>query len=123
LTGRSGSGSRTSCACTLSDVDVAVWLDPGLNDSERFRLRLELIGDAASALGTNEVDLVVLNDAPPLLKHRALRSTVPLLDRDPMTRIKLETRAISEYLDTKPLRERLTRAMRRRIDEGHFGRP
>ena len=106
----------------LSDVDVAVWLDPRLSDSERFRLRLELIGRAASALRTNEVDLVVLNDAPPLLKHRALRSAVRLLDRDPVARVRLESRAVSDYLDTKPLRERLTRAMRKRIDDGRFGR-
>src|SRR5918992_4602715 len=106
----------TGKAGPLSDVDVAVWLDPALSDSERFRLRLELIGEAASALGTNEVDLVVLNDAPPLLKHRALRSSVRLLDRDPVARVRLESRAVSEYLDTKPLREQLTRAMRRRID-------
>jgi predicted nucleotidyltransferase len=107
----------------LSDVDVAVWLDPSLSDSERFRLRLELIGHAVSTLRTNDVDLVVLNDAPPLLKHRALRSSVRLLDRDPVARVRLESRAVSEYLDTKPLREQLTRSMRRRIDEGRFGRP
>jgi uncharacterized protein len=107
----------------LSDVDVAVWLDPGLSDAERFRRRLELTGHAASALGTNEVDLVVLNDAPPLLKHRALRSAVRLLERDPVLRLRLESRAVAEYLDTKPMRDRLTRAMRRRIDEGRFGRP
>lgn len=107
----------------LSDVDVAVWLDPSLSDSERFRIRLQLTGQAASALRTNEVDLVVLNDAPPLLKHRALRSAVRLLDRDPVARVRLERHAVAEYLDTKPLRERLTRAMRRRMDEGRFGRP
>jgi uncharacterized protein len=107
----------------LSDVDLAVWLDPGLSDAERFRLRLELIGHAASALGTNEVDLVVLNDAPPLLKHRALRSRVLLLDRDAILRLRLESRAVTEYLDTKPLRDRLARAMRRRLAEGSFGRP
>jgi uncharacterized protein len=113
----------TGRAGPLSDLDVAVWLDPTLSDSERFRLRLELTGLAASALATNEVDLVVLNDAPPLLKHRALRSGVRLLDRDPIARVRLESRAVSEYLDTRPLRERLTAAMRRRIDEGSFGRP
>jgi predicted nucleotidyltransferase len=109
-------------AGALSDVDIAVWLDPELSDSERFRLRLELIGRAASALGTNEVDLVVLNDAPPLLKHRALSSRALLVDRDAVRRLRLESRAVAEYLDTKPLRDRLTRAMRGRLAEGRFGR-
>lgn len=110
-------------AGALSDADVAVWLDPDLGDSARFRLRLELIGRAGSALGTNEVDVVVLNDAPPLLQHRALRSGVRLLDRDPVRRVRLESRAVADYLDTKPLRERLSRAMVRRLAEGRFGRP
>ena len=112
----------TGKAGPLSDVDIAVWLDPGLSDSDRFRLRLELTGRATSALRTNEVDLVVLNDAPPLLKHRAVRSAVRLLDRDPVARVRLESRAVAEYLDTKPLRDRLTRAMRVRIDQGRYGR-
>jgi predicted nucleotidyltransferase len=110
-------------AGALSDVDIAVWLDPDLTESQQFRLRLELIGRAASALGTNEVDLVVLNNAPPLLKHRALRSRALLIDRDPIRRLRLESRAVSDYLDTKPLRDQLSRAMSRRLAEGRFGRP
>ena len=107
----------------LSDVDIAVWADPGLDRAERFDLRLELIGAATGALRTEEVDLVVLNDAPPLLRHRALRDSVRLVDRDPRCRIRLETRAILDYLDTKPLREVLGAAALSRLSEGRFGRP
>lgn len=35
-----------------------------------------------AALGRNDVDLVLLNDAPPLLYHRVLRDGVRLLSRD-----------------------------------------
>jgi len=107
----------------LSDVDISVWADPGLDRAERFDLRLELIGAATGALRTEEVDLVVLNDAPPLLRHRALRDSVRLVDRDPRCRIRLETRAILDYLDTKPLREVLGAAALSRLSEGRFGRP
>jgi len=107
----------------LSDVDIAVWADPGLDRAERFDLRLELIGAATVALRTEEVDLVVLNDAPPLLRHRALRDSVRLVNRDPRCRIRLETRAILDYLDTKPLREVLGAAALSRLSEGRFGRP
>lgn len=107
----------------LSDVDIAVWADPGLSRKGRFDLRLELIGRATAALRTEEVDLVVLNDASPLLRHRALRDSVRLVDRDPRCRIRLETRAILDYLDTKPLRELLGAAALNRLAEGRFGRP
>ncbi len=107
----------------LSDVDIAVWADPGLDRAERFDLRLELIAAATAALGTEEVDLVVLNHAPPLLRHRALRDSVRLVDRDPRSRVRLETWAILDYLDTKPLRELLGAAALSRLSEGRFGRP
>jgi uncharacterized protein len=107
----------------LSDVHVAVWLDPSLSDSERFRLRLEVIGQAASALRTNEVDLVVLNDAPPVTQASHAADGCPAARSRPRRPCEAGGRAVSDYLDTMPLRERLTRAMRTRIDEGRFGRP
>jgi hypothetical protein len=68
------------------------------------------------------VDVVVLNDASPLLVQRARQSGVLLVDRDPRMRIRLETRALIEYLDTKPLRDELARGTRNRLAEDRFGR-
>lgn len=117
-------GSRArGHAGPLSDVDLAVWLDPGLSRAERHALRLELIAAAARALGSDELDLVVLNDATPLLRHRAMRDRQRLLDRDPRDRVRLEARALLEYLDTAPLRATLATGVRHRIQEGRFGRP
>jgi len=113
----------TGKAGPLSDIDVAVWADSTLGRSERFDLRLALMAEAVRVLNTDEVDLVVLNDAPPLLQHRALRDSVRLIDRDPPGRIRLETRAILDYLDTKPLRELFGAAALDRLAEDRFGRP
>ena len=52
-----------------SDLDVAVlldWANAG-DRSSRFELGLEVAGALGRALGRNDVDLVVLNDAPPML--------------------------------------------------------
>jgi uncharacterized protein len=106
----------------LSDVDVAIWMEPGLGPEQRLALRSRLSQAATAALGTSEVDLVVLNDAPPLFKHRAISGAVRLVDRDPRNRVRLETAALLEYFDTAPLRETLSAARRRRIEEGRFGR-
>ena len=89
---------------------------------ERAELRLELAGAAAAALGTGEVDLVLLNDAEPLLRHRAASDGRRMLDRDPRMRVRLETEALLEYLDTAPLRATLADGRRRRLAEGRFGR-
>lgn len=106
----------------LSDVDIAVWHEQGLDGPRRLRLQLDLIAAAEAALGTHEIDLVMLNGAPPLLRQRALRDAVRLVERDHDARVRLETRAIIDYCDTVPLRAQFGRALRQRIDEGTFGR-
>src|SRR5437763_135860 len=88
-----------------SDIDIAVWLDPGLQADARLDMRLRL----SAALGNGDVDLVVLNDASPLLIQRARQSGLLMLDRDPRARVRLETKALIDYLDTKALRDELAR--------------
>jgi predicted nucleotidyltransferase len=107
----------------LSDVDLAVWLADGLEPGQRLRRQLALSGEAASLLGTDEVELVVLNGAPPLLAQRVIRDGELLSDRSAPARVRLETDALIRYLDTIPLREELSRGLERRLAEGTFGRP
>lgn len=107
----------------LSDVDVAIWHDRGLDPAGRLHLQLELGRAASEALGTDEVDIVMLNRAPPLLRHRAVRDARLLVERDPVARVRLDARTLLDYLDTKPLRAEMSRGLRKRIRDGHFGRP
>jgi len=55
-----------------SDVDVGVLLDRRIHPAERdrFEARLALSSELADALGDRLVDVVVLNDASPLLARR-----------------------------------------------------
>lgn len=107
----------------LSDVDVAVWHEPGLDTAGQRHLQLELARVASEALHTDEVDIIMLNRAPPLLRHRAVRDAKLLVERDPVARVRLDARALLDYLDTKPLRTEMSRGLRQRIREGRFGRP
>lgn len=116
-----GSQARGT-AGPLSDVDIAIWHDPSLDSRARFDLQLSLVRDAGNALGTDEIDMVMLNKAPPLMQHRAICDGKRLVERDHEERVRLETRAILDYLDTVPLRDELGRGVRRRIREGRFGR-
>ena len=74
----------------LSDIDIAVWHEPGLDRDQRWDLQLSLIGAACDALKTNEIDLVMLNQAPPLFQHRAIRDAVRLVERDHAQRVRFE---------------------------------
>ena len=66
-----------------SDVDVDVLLDRRKSPTaaERFDVRLTLIGPLQSAVG-REVDLVVLNDAPPQLARHIMTMGRRLVVKD-----------------------------------------
>src|SRR5438477_3718627 len=56
-----------------SDVDVAVLLKESLTADQRLQERLALLNDLCSVFNNDNVDLVILNDATPLLAYEALR--------------------------------------------------
>jgi predicted nucleotidyltransferase len=105
----------------LSDIDVAVLLDRAFV-GDRFALQLELAGSIAAAVGSDAVDVVLLDDAPPSLAYRVLRDGRVILCRDELLRVRHRLRAIDEYLDTELLRRRNRAILRRRLTEGTFGR-
>lgn len=115
-------GSQASGKVTpLSDIDVAVWLYPSVEPS--WPLQSDLMGATYEALRTDQVDFVILNRAPPLLQQRAMKTRRMAIVRDFEERVRLETRALLEYLDTQPLRDLATENVQRRLREGTFGRP
>lgn len=116
-----GSQARGT-AGPLSDIDIAYWHETELNPKARTSLRLQLVAAASTALGTDEIDVVPLNHASPLLRQRAVRDGNRFIERDAKARVRFEARAIIEYLDTEPLRAVLSRGLRKRIREDRFGR-
>jgi predicted nucleotidyltransferase len=106
-----------------SDVDVAVLLRPDLSDDARFETRLALIGELGQLLRTDNVDLVVLNEAPPLLAYEVLHKGRVLYCADERERIEFQVRTLREYEDTEPLRRALDSALVERIRTGRFGKP
>jgi predicted nucleotidyltransferase len=113
-------GSRShGNARSDSDWDVAVYVSEALTCAERADLRLALLAQLpASAV----VDLIVINDAPPLLAHRALQGTKLFVrDRDLFARVFV--RVLGESMDEAPWRELHRNARTKRLEEGRFGRP
>ena len=95
-----------------SDIDVAVYIDETLADDGHWGYRAELTTDLMAALGTNDVDVVVLNKAPILLYHRVLRDGVRLLSRDLRATTTRAGRALSYYFDFLPQLDKMDAARR-----------
>ena len=68
-----------------SDVDVGVLLDWDRHPAprDRFEMRVRLGSDLISATSCNEVDVVVLNDAPPLLGRKIIYDGLRVYLGDP----------------------------------------
>ena len=92
-----------------SDLDVAVLLDPAPERGTWASLRLDLRAELEARLG-REVDLVVLNHAPPDLTHRVLRDGKLVIETDPSARVRFEVRARNAYFDLKPYLDEYRRA-------------
>jgi hypothetical protein len=99
----------------LSDVDVAVYIDEGV-DLEGSRL--EVIGALTSHLGTDAIDVVVLNSAPIALAGRVLSQRRVIIDRRPFVRHRYESLTAREFLDFRHFEHRL---LARRFARGGQG--
>lgn len=98
----------TGSAGPASDVDIAVYVRPG---SDAFEQRLRLLGLAQTALGADNVDLIVLNDAPLSLAGRVLRTRRVLVDKDPRARHEYESLTARQFFDFHFREHRLLEAM------------
>lgn len=104
----------------LSDVDLALLLDSTHTPSSRFAQRLEITTHLTHLLRAPRVDVVILNDAPPLLQFRVIQQGQVLFERDPQDRVTFEARAIQRYCDTQPLRRHYGQALLTAIRTGRF---
>ena len=101
----------------LSDLDMAVFLDESLSKKERFDLQLKLMSELTSILKTDKVDLTVMNNAPLLLNYNIIKHG-KILKEDIETKIRVESRILSDYLDMKYYIDRHTNLAIKRIARG-----
>ena len=104
---------------TDSDWDVGVYLSSHLTPRERFEIRLKL---AAGLQDLGSIDIVILNDTPPLLAQRSLQGQ-RLLVKDSTAFVRFFVRTQAEAGDEQYWRRIHAEARARRLEEGQFGRP
>ncbi|MDA0225050.1 MAG: nucleotidyltransferase domain-containing protein [Proteobacteria bacterium] len=96
-----------------SDIDVAVYIDPSANPAGLYGRAAEVTAHLMDAVGSNDIDVLILNDAPPVLYHRVLRDGNRLFARDLRATTAREGRALSRYCDFLHQMDKVTRATRR----------
>jgi predicted nucleotidyltransferase len=91
-----GGYGRRGRAGPLSDVDIAVYLDPTV---DAINAKLDLIGKVSEALDSDEIDLVILNTAPLSLAGRVQHGGQILVDKNPETRHVYESLIRRQFAD------------------------
>jgi predicted nucleotidyltransferase len=105
-----------------SDIDIAVLVSAKLRPADVFDYRLERMADLTRILKTNEVDLIVLNQAPPLLAHRILSKGKLIFERSASARVAFQVRTVNRYLDSQPMRNLYLEYLKRHAREGNIFR-
>lgn len=105
----------------LSDVDVAVLLHPMVSKNKFFDEQLRLQVGVCRILHTDEVDLVILNEAPITFRFSVISSGRAIYCADETIRIGFEAGVMLDYLDTSKLRDEYFYHLKKRIKEGTYG--
>jgi len=96
-----------------SDIDVGFLFD-GPRDI------LDLTNRVTRTLGTDDVDVVDLRRASPLLRYAAARHGAALYEREPGSFARFYSLSFRMYVDTEKLRRARDRALKRFLEkQGH----
>lgn len=89
----------------FSDIDIAVILDSERVDEKSYRYgyKAEILTDLIKVLKTNNVDLVILNEANSLLRHRVLYFGNLVYCKNEKKRLLFQIDTINKYNDFKQL--------------------
>lgn len=105
----------------LSDLDVGVLFAEPAARSSSMDQRLALIADVSHACRRVDVDVVILNEATPLLAYEVVGRGTLLFERDHHQRVAFEARAIDQYLDFAPFLAISAGYLKRQLRDGTYG--
>ena len=104
------------------DIDIAVLVIPGLYekiDKETpYGYAASLNAQIAHILKYNFIDLVILNDSPPLILRRVIGDGKLIFCRSEKDRIRFEVESLKRYADTEHIRSIKRLYMAQRIEKG-----
>ena len=108
-------GSRArGGARETSDFDIGVLVDEHLVHDDPGKTIRRLAARLGREVSSALLDIVLLNHAPPLLRHRILRDGIVLFERTEGERVRFSIKTIRDYQDGSVRREEFTK---RRINK------
>lgn len=92
----------------LSDIDIGVYVE---NDIFKKKFPYGYESELSSKISSKKtVDIVILNKAPVLLRHRCVTEGKLLFCKNQALLNQFKVKTLCEYFDTQPLREKIKKA-------------
>jgi uncharacterized protein YutE (UPF0331/DUF86 family)/predicted nucleotidyltransferase len=110
-----GSLSTRTSFGHLTDVDIAILLMEQIKSDSFLDYQLYFFSELAKRLESDNIDVVILNQASLLLKLQVIKYGQILFSRDEKSRVAFETKAVMDYLDFKKFDEIQNQALSRRL--------
>lgn len=104
-----------------SDMDIAILLSNNPDPDRIWERRLAL-WNMLEQFTDRKLDLIILNQSPPLLQNEVLKHGQLLYEGDRAARVEFEVRAGKIYADSKPMQDFFAQVLLREIKEGELGR-
>ncbi len=104
-----------------SDIDIAILLSNSVDSKEYGFLKLKILTDLIELLSFNDIDVVILNIASPLLSHEVIKKGILIFSKNEKERLEFTVKSTMRYLDTIHLRKVQDRILHERIRSGDFG--
>lgn len=105
-----------------SDIDIAVLINEKKFDKVNYERLRRTYYTASPKFSLRPVDIVILNTAPTFLKFQVIKTGKILFDRNRRLRVRFTAKAITEYLDFKPLQDILLKGVTERFRRAGIGR-
>lgn len=87
---------------TLSDIDIALLYEPSVDTNA---MESQIFAELSHAFKTDNIDLIDLATASPLLAHRAVLRGIPIITQSAHDTALFKTKILHAYEDTRYLRE------------------
>ena len=99
----------------LTDIDIAILLMDQIKSDQFLDYQLYFFSELAKRLGSDSIDVMILNQASLLLKLQVIKYGQILYSRDEKQRVSFETKAVMDYLDFKKFDDIQNQALGRRL--------
>jgi predicted nucleotidyltransferase len=104
----------------LSDVDFAILLESGSDRETRLERQIKYFVELDQMI-SRDVQIVLLNDATPMLAYEVVRDGVLLYERNQQERVDFVVLAMKRYFDVKPMLDFFNQVVIQHIKEEGLG--